>query len=108
MSLSGTIEYSTIANVTESGEIVAAVTNKAIVVTGLIISADAAGTVTFKSDDGSGTALAGILYFAADSSTIFPHRYGGYFATVSGEALFATITTALTINASFTITYRLV
>ena len=100
MSLSGTIEYNAIANVTESGEIKAAVANKSIVVTSLIISADAAGTVTFKSDDGSGTALAGILYFAANSSTIFPH--------VSGEALFATITTALTINASFTITYRLV
>lgn len=107
MSLEGTIEYRAIINATESGQVVAAVANKSIVVTSLIFSADAAGSVAFTSGDG-GDPLTGLIYYAADSSTIFPHNYGGYFATAAGEGLYCAITTALTINASFTLSYRLV
>lgn len=106
MSLEGTIEYRALADETASAELLAAVANKSIVVTGMTISADAAGSVVFKTDGGSGAAISSTLYLAAGSTLSLAPNYNGLFATAIGEALYATI--AITGNMSFMFTYRLV
>ena len=106
MSLTSTIPYRTYSNKTASGEILAAVTAKSIVITSMVISASATSTVLFRSADGSGTVLSGTLNLAAGVPFVLPNNYDGHFTTVAGEALYATITG--TVNMSFTFTYRLV
>ncbi len=106
MSLQSTITYRAITDETASAEILAAVALKSIVVTGMIISADAASSVVFKSDDGSGASISSTLYLAAGSTMSLPPNYDGWFSTVAGEALYATI--SITGNMSFMFTYRLV
>ena len=106
MSLQSTITYRAIADETASAELLAAVPLKSIVVTGMIISADAASSVVFKTEDGSGAVVFGTLYLAAGSTMSLPPNYDGWFSTVAREALHATIT--ITGNMSFMFTYRLV
>ncbi len=106
MSLQSTITYRAIADETASAELLAAVPLKSIGVTGMIISADAASSVLFKSEDGSGATLSNTLYLAAGSTMSLPLNYDGWFSTVAGEALYATI--SITGNMSFVFTYRLV
>lgn len=88
-----------------ANELIAAAAARSIVVTAAIISNVTANGVTLTSASG-GTVIANSLYLAANQTVVLPFHNEGWFETIAGEGLFATLSGATAVT--FTLLYRLV
>lgn len=85
--------FSNVAASQTDSSVIAAITNRIILVKGIVCVAGGTATnLTFNSKgSGSGTAISALLANAANGGAVFPIADGGWFKTNSGEAL--TVTT---------------
>ena len=74
--------------------VIAAVASKKIRVLGVVLSSSGAATIVFNSKPaGAGTAISSTINLAANSPVVLPPEVCGWFETVSGEGLSATVAT---------------
>jgi hypothetical protein len=91
----------TSSNITASADLITAVASTKFRVISVVLSADAACTLQFRSD--ATTAIAGALYLAANQQTEMSNSLG-LFETAAGEKLDIAVTGAA--NIGVTLSYR--
>jgi hypothetical protein len=99
--------FSNVAASQTDSSIVAAKTNKRIVVTGVyFVSGGTSTNVTFNTKPaGSGTAITALVADAANGGAVLPYHPKGWFQTNQGEGL--TVTTGTGSTTGIGVTYEL-